>query len=71
MRQLLHRRTAIVIIRVWGEYLEQEPPIWRGEILSPDSGRLAYFHALDDIAPFIEAHVLSLANKKELNDERE
>ena len=69
MRQLLHRRTATFVIRVWAEYLELEPPIWRGEILLPSGETHAYFHTLDDIAAFIEAHTLSLATKKEQNHE--
>ena len=69
MRQLLHRRTATFVIRVWAEYLELEPLIWRGEILLPNGETHAYFHTLDDIAPFIEMHALSLTTKKEQNHE--
>jgi hypothetical protein len=32
MSNPLNRRTEIFVIRLWAEYLGQNPPAWRGEI---------------------------------------
>ncbi len=32
MREPLPRRTVTFVVRFWAEYLEQFPPIWRGEV---------------------------------------
>jgi len=54
MSQILRRQTVIFVVRVWAEYLEQDPPLWRGEILRSDGSQLIHFHNLDEILTFIE-----------------
>lgn len=69
MRQFIHRKTTTVVIRVWTEYLELEPPIWRGEMLLPNGKTHTYFRTLDDVTAFIKTHALSLATKQEQHNE--
>lgn len=44
--QALPRRTVTFIVRVWAEYLEQTPPVWRGEIEQVDSKEVRRFGSL-------------------------
>lgn len=69
MCHVLRHQTATFVVRVWAEYLELEPLIWRGEILALNGEAHAYFQSLDDIAAFIETHALSLTTKREQTHE--
>ena len=64
MHQSFRRQTVTFVVRVWAEYLEREPSIWRGEIVAPNGEHHAYFHSLDDITTFIETHAFSPANEE-------
>jgi hypothetical protein len=54
----LPRRTVTFVVRIWAEYLEQSPPVWRGEIERVDSGEKAYVRQVNDVARFIATHAL-------------
>ena len=43
------RRTITFVIRLWAEYLEQNPPCWRGEIEQIDKAETHYFTDLAGI----------------------
>ena len=43
MSESLRRRTETFIVRVWAEYLEQTPSVWRGEIEHAGSGEKTRF----------------------------
>ena len=66
MNQILQRQTITFVVHVWAEYLEQDPPIWRGEILLPDGSQRIYFQTLEEIIMFIDAQSLYLKTTKEL-----
>lgn len=47
--QALPRRTVIFIVRVWAEYLEETPPLWRGEIERADTREVKRFQTLEEV----------------------
>ena len=51
--QALPRRTVIFIVRVWAEYLEETPPLWRGEIERADTGEVKPFETLEAMNDWI------------------
>ncbi len=56
MTDPLQRHTILFVVRVWAEYLVQEPPSWRGEIVLLPDGAAETFAALPDITTFISTH---------------
>ena len=63
--QALRRRTETFIVRVWAEYLEQTPPVWRGEIEHAGSGEKAHFRETADVVRFIAIPVSEAAAQRE------
>ena len=55
MGEPLRRRTETFIVRVWVEYLEQTPPIWRGEIEHVGEEGVIRFGSLDEMTMCIES----------------
>jgi hypothetical protein len=49
----LKRRTVIYIVRVWAEYLSEQPPRWCGVIETVGIEHKLHFSQLDEIADFI------------------
>ncbi|MDY7080665.1 MAG: hypothetical protein SXV54_27605 [Chloroflexota bacterium] len=65
----LNRYTAVFIVRVWAEYLEQTPPVWRGEIERVSGGEKARFGTLKEMNDFMAHHtvrrdVLAISDEK-------
>jgi hypothetical protein len=56
MSESLRRRTETFIVRVWAEYLEQTPPVWRGEVEHAGSGEKIHFQETTDVVEFIASH---------------
>lgn len=50
----LVRRTETFIVRLWGEYLEQTPAIWRGEIEHVSSRQVIHFRDINEMINFIK-----------------
>ena len=65
VNESLSRRTVTFVIRIWAEYLEQTPPVWRGEIECVGSDEKAYVRELADVLGFIRQHALGMANQGE------
>ena len=65
MSQILRRKTAVFVIRIWAEYLQAQPPIWRGEVSQVHTGESAYFSSLAELWQFLEAQALTVANPSE------
>lgn len=55
----LHRQTVVFIVRVWVEYLNDQPPCWRGVIEGREPGELNPFTSLDEMAQIIRQKSLS------------
>lgn len=48
------RQTATFIVRVWVEYLQENPPCWRGEIVYLPTGEKVFFQDLTMFPRFVE-----------------
>ena len=57
MSDRLPRRTVIFIVRVWAEYLEQTPPVWRGEVEDVESKEVTRFQTLDEVTDHLQLKV--------------
>ena len=71
MSSYLSRRTLSFIVRLWVEYLDQTPPVWRGEIEFIGSRKVAHFGDLDELSDRIQ-HCVETQNqihKQEDDDE--
>lgn len=58
----LHRQTISLIIRVWAEYLENQPPVWRGVIEGSMPGDIKPFTSLEDLIRIIQQKSLTEIN---------
>ena len=47
------RQTMTFIVRVWTEYLDEQPPRWRGMVESVDGSERIHFTELAQIADLI------------------
>jgi hypothetical protein len=50
----LHRQTISLIVRVWAEYLNDQPPAWRGVIEGAEPGDINPFTSLDELTRIIQ-----------------
>ena len=53
MKTVPKRQTVTYIVRVWAEYLEEQPPSWRGEVESVAGGEKTPFIDLTQMAAAI------------------
>jgi hypothetical protein len=60
------RRTATFIIRLWVEYLDQEPPIYRGEIESVTSSQKIAFGDLSALIAFLQEQASPISQTSEV-----
>lgn len=60
------RYTATFIIRLWAEYLDQDPPAYRGEIESVASGEKISFVDLSALVAFLQAQAGSYPQTSEV-----
>jgi len=58
MSDSLQRRTVIFIVRVWAEYLNEQPPGWRGVLEQVANGRKLNFTNLDELIELIRKQTL-------------
>lgn len=50
----LHRQTISLIVRIWAEYLDDQPPAWRGVIEGAEPGEINPFTSLDELTQIIQ-----------------
>ncbi len=62
MSPQLERKTAVFVIRIWAEYLQAQPPVWRGEVRQALTGESVYFSSLAELWQFLEAQALTVSN---------
>lgn len=60
----LHRQTVALIVRVWAEYLEDQPPAWRGVIEGSEPGDINPFTSLDELTRIIQQKSLEETHPK-------
>ena len=53
MDKSLERKTALFIIRLWTEYLQRDPPAFRGEIEHVLSKQKYYFINIEELNQFL------------------
>jgi len=69
----LHRQTISLIVRVWAEYLNDQPPAWRGVIEGAEPGDINPFTSLDELTQIIQQKASSeihLSNTKSKRAEK-
>lgn len=54
MNNPIKRRTCVYVVRIWAEYLNQQPPCWRGVIEGSDPGEQAPFTSLEELTTLIQ-----------------
>ena len=59
------RQTMTFIVRVWAEYIENQPQSWRGEVESVTGGGKTHFANLTQMAAFIQAETRLFIKKGE------
>lgn len=57
MTKPLKTERTTFVLRVWAEFLKQEPPQFRGEIKNVENNRQKYFSKIKDIQDFIEENI--------------
>jgi len=58
MHTPLQRQTAIFIVRLWAEYLSEQPPVWRGVLEVVANGQKISFTNLDEMADLIQKQTI-------------
>jgi len=48
------RHTVVFIVRLWAEYLNEQPPSWRGVIEEHEPGQGTPFTSLDEMKAIIQ-----------------
>jgi hypothetical protein len=54
MKNPCERHTVVFIVRLWAEYLNQQPPAWRGVIEGSEPGEVTPFINLDEMNEIIK-----------------
>ena len=54
MNKPMKRHTVVFIVRLWAEYLNQQPPCWRGVIEGCEPGQITPFTSLEDLTTIIK-----------------
>lgn len=63
MKHPLSRHSMVLIVRVWAEYLEQDPPSWRGEIEHASTKEVHPFTSLAELVKWFEVWERSHATR--------
>jgi hypothetical protein len=62
----LHRHTISLIVRVWAEYLDHQPPVWRGVIEGSLPGDINPFTSLEELTKIIQQKSLAENHSKSI-----
>lgn len=54
MNKSMKRHTVVFIVRLWAEYLSEQPPCWRGVIEGCEPGKATPFTSLDEMNEIIK-----------------
>lgn len=55
----LHRQTVVFIVRVWAEYLDDQPPSWRGVVEGCEPGEIHPFISVEEMTQIIQQQSIS------------
>lgn len=59
MKNPCKRHTVVFIVRLWAEYLTEQPPAWRGVIDGNEPGRGTPFTSLEEMNEIIQQMAIS------------
>ena len=59
MTHQIQRRTIVFIVRLWGEYLNESPPFWRGVVEGCEPGELNPFNSIEEMTQIIQQKSIS------------
>ena len=74
MTHQIQRRTLVFIVRLWGEYLNESPPCWRGVVEGCEPGEKVPFATIIDLNKLIQEKALlqiNSGNKPGINEEND
>jgi hypothetical protein len=63
----LRRHTISLIVRVWAEYLDHQPPVWRGVVEGSLPGDINPFTSLEELAQIIQKKSLTENHSRNMN----
>ena len=70
MNNPIKRRTCVYVVRIWAEYLNQQPPCWRGTIEGSEPGEQAPFTSLEEMQDLIQQKTLAEVSKDQKKPDR-
>ena len=59
MKNPCKRHTVVFIVRLWAEYLSEQPPSWRGVIEGHEPGQAIPFTSLDEMKEIIKQKTMT------------
>jgi hypothetical protein len=59
MKNPCERHTVVFIVRLWAEYLNQQPPSWRGMIEGREPGQGTPFTTLEEMKEIIQQKTMT------------
>ena len=59
MKNPCKRHTVVFIVRLWAEYLSEQPPSWRGVIEGHEPGKSTPFTSLEEMNEIIKKITLA------------
>ncbi len=65
MNNPIKRRTCVYVVRIWAEYLNEQPPCWRGIIEGSEPGEKVPFTSLEEMRDMIVQKTLSVIHIEE------
>jgi hypothetical protein len=65
MNNPIKRRTCVYVVRIWAEYLNEQPPCWRGIIEGSEPGEKVPFTSLEEMRDMIVQKILSVIHNEE------
>jgi hypothetical protein len=68
MNTPLDRQTLVFIVRIWAEYLKEQPPCWRGVVELVDQGETVPFNNVVEMAEVIKQNTILEFNIEDINE---
>ena len=59
MKNPCKRYTVVFIVRLWAEYLTEQPPSWRGVIEGSEPGQATPFTSLEEMNELIKQKTMT------------
>jgi len=66
MTKPLKRKTMTFVVRIWAEYLQRDPPVYRGELEHVESRQKSYFQSADELKDLVASYCRHAVENSEL-----